>query len=74
MPRREKFEEYGFKTKTTKIRIPDLKDLDKERELRKGIDVFVIDFIEKGLEQKSENSYLKQKKAENEYHQSQRVE
>ena len=58
MPRREKFEEYGLKTKTTTIRIPDLKDLDRERELRREIDVFVIDFIKKGLKEKEYyNSY-----------------
>ena len=45
MPRKEKFEEYGLKTKTTTIRIPVLEDLDKEKELRKAIDTFVLDFI-----------------------------
>ena len=57
MPRKEKFEEYDLKTKTTTIRIPDLKDINKERELRRKNDVFVVDFIEKGLKQKSGNSY-----------------
>ncbi len=45
MPRKEKFEEYGLKTKITTIRIPNLEDLDKEKELRKAIDIFVLDFI-----------------------------
>ena len=67
MPRREKFEEYGLKTKTTTIRIPDLKDLDRERDLRKKIDVLVIDFIKKGLEQKSSESYIEQAELQDEY-------
>ncbi len=45
MPRKEKFEEYGLKTKTTTIRIPNLENTDKEKELRKAIDIFVLDFI-----------------------------
>lgn len=45
MPRKEKFEEYGLKTKPTTIRIPDLEDLDKEKKLRKAIDIFVLDSI-----------------------------
>lgn len=72
MPRREKFEEYGLKTKTTTIRIPDLKDLDRERDLRKEIDVLVIDFIKKGLEQKNRNSYVEQEELQQEYYQSQK--
>lgn len=49
MPRKEKFEKYNLKTKTTTIRIPELEDLSKEKELRKAIDVFVIDFLNKEL-------------------------
>jgi len=47
MPRKEKFEKYNLKTKITTIRIPDLKDLNKEKELRKAIDIFIIDFLNK---------------------------
>ncbi len=45
MPRKEKFKEYNLKTKITTIRIPDLKDLNKEKELRKSLDDFVLDFL-----------------------------
>lgn len=45
MPRKEKFKEYEYETKTTTIRIPDLKDLDKEKQLRKEIDNFVLEKI-----------------------------
>lgn len=45
MPRKEKFEEYNLKTKITTIRIPDLENLDKEKELRKRINDFVLDFL-----------------------------
>jgi len=43
LPRKEKFREYEYETKTTTIRIPDLKDLDKEKQLRKEIDNFVLE-------------------------------
>jgi len=52
MPRKEKFEKYNLKTKTTTIRIPDLENLNKEKELRKAIDVFVVDFLNKELKTK----------------------
>jgi len=45
MPRKEKFEEYNLETKTTTIRIPDLNDLDKEKELRKAVDDFILDYL-----------------------------
>ena len=52
MPRKEKFEKYNLKTKITTIRIPDLEDLNKEKELRKAIDVFIVDFLNKEQELK----------------------
>lgn len=45
MPRKEKFEEYNLKTKTTTIRIPVLEDLEKEKELRKAVDVFILEHL-----------------------------
>lgn len=45
MPRKEKFKEYNLKTKITTIRIPNLENLDKEKELRKRINDFVLDFL-----------------------------
>jgi len=52
MPRKEKFEKYNLKTKTKTIRIPDLENLSKEKELRKAIDVFVVDFLNKEFKNK----------------------
>ncbi|MBA7603907.1 hypothetical protein ES703_11025 [subsurface metagenome] len=43
MVKTKKFAKYGYDTKTTTIRIPDLNDLDKEKSLRKMIDGFVIE-------------------------------
>ncbi|HDZ18121.1 hypothetical protein LCGC14_1110470 [marine sediment metagenome] len=45
MPRKEKFEKYGLKTKTTTIRIPDLNDLEKDKNMRKAIDEFILDYL-----------------------------
>ena len=45
MPRKEKFKEYEYNTKITTIRIPDLKDLDKEKQLREAIDNFVLEYL-----------------------------
>lgn len=68
MPRKEKFEKYNLKTKTTTIRIPDLENLNKEKELRKAIDVFVVDFLNRelktklGLEQRILTEYINTRK------------
>lgn len=57
MPRKEKFEKYNLKTKITTIRIPDLENLSKEKELRKAIDVFVVDFLNKEVKKKGKDFY-----------------
>jgi len=45
MVKTKKFAKYGYDTKITTIRIPDLNDLDMERILRKAIDGFVIEYF-----------------------------
>lgn len=62
MVRKQKWIDYGFETKTRSFRIPNFNNIDKERELTNGIDIFIKNQLlgkKNSIEYEQQNNLLK---------------